>query len=58
MAQPAFRRELADTMALIRAKAPREALEPGVEPDFEVMLAQARELIVARLAAGAAEGGR
>ena len=54
-ARPEFRRDLADHLALIRARAPREALEPGAEPDIDVILAQARDLIVSRLASGSPE---
>jgi DNA repair exonuclease SbcCD nuclease subunit len=51
-AGPEFRRDLAAHLDLIRAKAPREALEPGGEVDVDTVLAQARELIVSRLASG------
>jgi DNA repair exonuclease SbcCD nuclease subunit len=51
-AGPEFRRDLAAHLELIRAKAPREALEPGAEMDVDTVLAQARELIVSRLASG------
>jgi len=50
MARPEFRQDLAGHLALIRAKAPREALEGDV--DIDTILAEARDLIVSRLASG------
>ncbi|MFW6077615.1 MAG: metallophosphoesterase family protein [Hyphomicrobiales bacterium] len=49
-AAPGFRTELAERLALIRARAPHDALDPD-EPDIETILANARDLIVSRLAA-------
>lgn len=57
-ARPEFCQELAGHLNTIRGKAPREALEPGAESDIETTLAQARDLILSRLAAGPAEGER
>ena len=51
--RPEFRQGLAGHLALIRGKAPRELQE--AEPDVEAILAQARDLIVSRLAARPAE---
>ena len=51
--RPEFRHDLASHLALIRAKAPPEALEP--EADIDAILAQARDLIVSRLVSGAGE---
>lgn len=56
-ARPEFRRDLEAHLELIRNKAPREALDAG-PPDIESVLAQARELIVSRLASGPIEGER
>jgi DNA repair protein SbcD/Mre11 len=55
--RPEFRQDLAAHLALIRAKAPREALEPGAEPDIDATLARARDLIVSRLASGRLASG-
>jgi DNA repair exonuclease SbcCD nuclease subunit len=52
MARPEFRQDLARHLDLIRAKAPREALEPGPQADIAAILAEARDLIVSRLASG------
>jgi DNA repair protein SbcD/Mre11 len=54
-ARPEFRRDLEAHLDLIRSKAPREALDAAA-PDIETVLAQARDLIVSRLAAGRIEG--
>jgi DNA repair protein SbcD/Mre11 len=51
-AAPEFRTELAEHLALIRARAPHDALDPDAQFDIETILAQARDLIVSRLAAG------
>ena len=53
MARPEFRHDLAGHLELIRAKAPREAVEG--EADIDTILAQARDLIVSRLASGPRE---
>jgi DNA repair protein SbcD/Mre11 len=55
-AAPEFRAELAEHVAQIRARAPREALAPEADPDIETIMAQARDLILSRLAAGPREG--
>lgn len=52
-ARPDFRQDLARHLALIRGKAPREL--QGAEPDVAAVLAQARDLVVARLATKLAE---
>jgi DNA repair protein SbcD/Mre11 len=54
-ARPEFRRDLEAHLELIRSKAPREALDAGA-PDIETVLAQARDLIVSRLATHPVEG--
>jgi DNA repair protein SbcD/Mre11 len=56
-ARPEFRRDLEAHLELIRSKAPREALDDAA-PEMETVLAQARDLIVSRLAAGPGEGER
>jgi hypothetical protein len=70
IARPDFRRDLAEYLALIRAKAPREALallpesgqdggeDGGEDADIETILAEARELILSRLACRPAEAER
>ncbi|HUE45605.1 MAG TPA: DNA repair exonuclease [Aestuariivirgaceae bacterium] len=58
-ARPEFRRDLEAHLELIRSKAPREALDAAAL-DIETVLAQARDLIVSRLATGPgspSEGG-
>ena len=52
VARPGFRQDLAGHLALIRAKAPREAMELGADIDMETILAEARDLILSRLASG------
>jgi DNA repair protein SbcD/Mre11 len=56
-ARPEFRRDLEAHLELIRSKAPREALGSAA-PDIETVLAEARDLIVSRLASSPAEGDR
>jgi DNA repair protein SbcD/Mre11 len=53
-ARPEFSRELEAHLEMIRSKAPREALDSAA-PDIETVLAQARDLIVSRLASGEGE---
>jgi DNA repair protein SbcD/Mre11 len=55
--RPEFRRDLEAHLELIRSKAPREVLDLAV-PDIETVLAQARDLIVSRLAAAPSEDER
>jgi len=55
IARPEFRQDLAGHLALIRAKAPREALEPAAQADIDVILAEARDLILSRLASREAD---
>jgi DNA repair exonuclease SbcCD nuclease subunit len=57
MARPEFRRDLERHLALIRAKAPREALAPDTPADMAAILAEARDLILSRLASGPGEAG-
>jgi DNA repair protein SbcD/Mre11 len=56
-ARPEFRRDLEAHLELIRSKAPREALDAAVV-DIETALAEARDLIVSRLASTPVEGDR